>query len=94
MALVSSPSAQAPPMAEARDNTRGHSVRIRHIPIHNEGDGGLFAPLSSLILGNVREKVSHLRDRVDEVSSACRFALCDGIKTLAREAKGLKQAGP
>ena len=33
-------------MAEARDNTRGRSVRIRHIPIHNEGDGGLFAPLA------------------------------------------------
>ena len=32
-------------MAEALDNTRGPGVWIRHIPIHNEGDGGLFAPL-------------------------------------------------
>ena len=41
VALVSSPSAQAPPMAEVRDNTRGPCARIRHIPIHNKGDGGL-----------------------------------------------------
>ena len=35
------------PVAEARDNTRGPCVRIRHIPIHSEGDGGLFAPLKN-----------------------------------------------
>ena len=42
------PSAQALPIPEARDNTRGPSARIRHIPIHNEGNGCLFAPLRTI----------------------------------------------
>ena len=37
------------PMAEARDNARDPCVRIRHIPIHNEGDGDLFAPLPIIV---------------------------------------------
>ena len=45
VALVSPPSAQAPPMPEALDSNRQNAVRIRHIPIPNEGDGGLFASL-------------------------------------------------
>jgi hypothetical protein len=51
VALVSSPSAQAPPMAEARDNTRGPGARIRHIPIlvfhstNEERQAGCASPL-------------------------------------------------
>ena len=45
VALVSPPSAQAPPMAEALDSNRQSAARTRHIPIHNEGGGGLFASL-------------------------------------------------
>ena len=32
-------------MAGAMDSNRQNAVRIRHIPIQNEGDGGLFASL-------------------------------------------------
>ena len=45
MALVSSPSAQAPPMAEALDSNPHGPTRIRQVPIENAGDGGLFASL-------------------------------------------------
>ena len=45
VALVSSPSAQPPPMAEAVDSDPQNAIRIRHIPIQKEGGGGLFASL-------------------------------------------------
>ena len=45
VALVSSPSAQAPPMAEALDSDRHSPTRIRQVQIENAGDGGLVASL-------------------------------------------------
>ena len=56
-------------MAEARDNNRGPGVRIRHIPIHTEGDGGLCAPLYQITsaVSNCQSK-SCLTARVSDSS--------------------------
>ena len=49
VALVSSPSAQAPPMAEALDSNPHGPTRTRQVPIDNAGDGGLFASLAAAL---------------------------------------------
>ena len=40
-------------MAEAINSSRQNAVRIRHIPIQNEGDGGLFAPLYLIVTPSI-----------------------------------------
>ena len=58
----------------------GGRCRLSPFPAGPSLQSGGFdtAPWSFLVLGIVREKVSHLRDRADEVSSALLPALCDG----------------
>ena len=54
VALLSSPSAHAPPMAEARDNTSGPCVRIRHVPIHNKERWSVCSSIMSCIQNQAR----------------------------------------
>ena len=53
------PSAR-PPMAEALGSSWQGAVRIRHIPIRNEGDGGLLLDLVRSGAGPGLEKVLDL----------------------------------
>ena len=53
-------------------------VPVMYVVLHSNEERSHTLLWSFLVLGLVREKVSHLRDRVDEVSSACLLTLCDG----------------